>query len=603
MEYLSVGLNLVEKTKAAVADTNREFDHVSHQHNTLKLEIQKLTDYETQLEDENYELVKRLGLFEEEVEYLKTTNNKLEISRKDYEDKFDEAQLKSIEKQKEVALLKKEKSDLYVKLQGLEKSVELLESLNDHQKQDLLKDRQLVEGLQNSNKQLFLYKEELAAKKAECERLAMELNSLDLELKNTSIDLTNEQQQNNFLRKELSELRDKLSELEQQKRGFLNDIGVSKLGISTLNFSKMFHHDTSNNTHMNERAFNQPSSRESIVQVTRKAEAIDESKLFKTSPEKQDRAKLTENSFFNTDREQNKKSTLLRETDNRSYFNKNTNRGVSSVLRAEASLKVRESRMTSLLFAIGGDPDAQFDPRQDFMGISNDSKATAELVRLGSDFEPQCCYSDTIFLFNKSFRKTRVIIVITKSTLSFFNLRKNKLLKLYQLKSLRSITISASNYTLTVFHFDTQADLLIESYRRLEMMSYLNHMFKVSDLPKFELTVRKRFIVKTEPNQQIPNKIEVSDPNLKINMSFLQDAIRNSKKSGHLSRVGKNWFGGLSCTECFCLLSNIGIVLFKKYGVVVSDAGEETLCVPAGPRRDGDADGRPRVQERERIPA
>ena len=146
-------------------------------------------------------------------------------------------------------------------------------------------------------------------------------------------------------------------------------------------------------------------------------------------------------------------------------------------------------------------------------------------------------------------------------------MRKTKLMKLYLLKSLKGVTISADNFTLSVFQFEKQADILLESYRRLELISYINQMFHSNKLQKFSLVVRKRFIIKNDEKQKIPEKLEVSDPSISINLPFLQEAIRNSKKSGYLWREKKNWFGGHSVTEYFCLLSNIGIIYFKKYGV------------------------------------
>ena len=233
----------------------------------------------------------------------------------------------------------------------------------------------------------------------------------------------------------------------------------------------------------------------------------------------------------------------------------------------QGSLRVSNSRISNLLLAIGGYASGEnFNIKQDFMNMSSDPKVISELAKLGDEIEQNRCYSDTLFLFTKTFKKTRFIVVVTKYAISFFNLRKNKLMKLYLLKSLKGVTISANNFTLCVLHFENQADLLIESYRRLEFVSYVNQMFKVADIPKFDLTVRKRFILKTDVKQQVPEKIEVTDPNLKINLSFLQDAVRNSRKSGYLNRVSKHWYGSHN-SECFCLLSNIGLVYFKKYGV------------------------------------
>ena len=218
-----------------------------------------------------------------------------------------------------------------------------------------------------------------------------------------------------------------------------------------------------------------------------------------------------------------------------------------------------------MLNVAGGKPE--FNAMQDFMAMSTEDVVQTELQRMGdTTLAPQKCYSDSIFLFDKNFKKTRFIIVITSHSISFFNMKKTKMFKLFLLKSLKSISISTDNFTLSVFQFANQADLLTESYRRLEMISYLNQMFHESQLPKFNLVIRKRFIIKADPKQQVPEKLEVGDPNLKINLPHLQDTIRNAKKSGYLIGQKKSWYG-TSTTEYFCVLCNLGIILFKKYGV------------------------------------
>lgn len=552
-EFIVSGINLVDKARVFTAESNRDIDQLSHQNNTLKLEIKKLTEYEAQIQEENYELVRRLGLFEEEMDLTHGLISKLEKAKDNIEEKYDDEHLRLIEKLKELEVLKREKSDMQVKIGSLEKNLSLLESLAESQKEDLMKDREVVEGFNATSKQLTHYKVEFSKKQIEFEMIQLQLNSVNMNLKNCVIDLSNEQELNGSLRKEIRDLKERLNELETQKRGYIKDMGLSKLGISTLNFSKMFHHEAANNP---------SSNRESMVNVVRKND-LDSSNILKTRQERLDKLAVSEINLTAT--EKPPKASFFAPQSN---INKSTVFREPSLFRTqEKGQRIKESRISSMLFALGGsDPNENFDSCRDYMSLYSSPKISTELMRLGVKIEQQSCYSDTIFLFNKSFRKTRVIVLVAETTLSFFNLRKTKLLKLYQLKSLKGITISSSNYTLSVFHFQTQADLLVESYRRLELISYINHMFKNADLPRFELTVRKRFIVKTETSKQPPERIEVTDPNLKINVSFLQEAIRGSK-SGYLNRLSKNWFGGSSSTDCFCLLSNIGIVCFKKYGV------------------------------------
>ena len=129
-----------------------------------------------------------------------------------------------------------------------------------------------------------------------------------------------------------------------------------------------------------------------------------------------------------------------------------------------------------MLNQLGGNRQ-DFDVMQDFMGVSSVDKVVEELQRLGdTTLGPNKCYSDSVFLFNKTFVKSRFICVITSHSISFFNNKKSRLIKMFFLKALKSISISSDNFTLMVMHFDKQPDLLVESYRRLDLISYLNEM-------------------------------------------------------------------------------------------------------------------------------
>lgn len=567
MENLTKSLTLTKKAMALNLETSRERDHIMHQMNSLRLENTKLAEYEQELAAENYELMKRLGIFEEELNAANKETRKIEQTKEDIACKVDELQVKLLEKGVETENILREKNDLQVQVRSLTQSISLLEAITDNQREDIVKDRELFDSLENNNKQLQNYKQAFLDKRVECDKFEMKINSLETELRNRKAEAENENSFTLTLRKEIRDLKDKVAEYETLKKEYMNNLGVSKLGLSSLNFSKMFQHDANGGmtVPVSKPVSQMVSNRESIVKNAVKTD-IPESTVFAFTdkiPRKQEAPQVN---FFGVDESVvNFGNKFARDSEVNPYMNRES----IQRLTVGSSLRVSNSRISNLLMAIGNYANGtNFDIKQDYMNMSVDDKAVAELARLGDEIESHKCYSDTVFLFNKAFKKSRFIVVVTKYAISFFNLRKNKLMKLYLLKSLKGITISATNYTLCVFHFENQADLLLESYRRLEVISYINHMFKVTELPKFDLTVRKRFVLKSDVKKSAPERIEVSDPNLKINLSFLQDAVRNSRKSGYLTKVTKHWYG-VAPTEYFCMLSNIGLVCFKKYGVRV----------------------------------
>lgn len=357
----------------------------------------------------------------------------------------------------------------------MNQSINLLEAITDNQKEDMVRDREMVDNLESNNKNLQSYKQAYLDKKVECDQFELKINGLETELRNSRDDYLNEKDFGAILKREIRELKDKVAEYESLKKEYMNNLGVSKLGLSSLNFSKMFQHDGTGGTSIpvsipvSKSISRMVSNRESVVKVSTKTNTIPESTIFMISDKREVKDSAPQVNFFAVEDAMDKKKQIIRDSSPNPYMS------LKQSLMPQGSLRVSNSRISNLLLAIGGYANGEiFNIKQDFMGMSSDPKVISELAKLGDDIEANRCYSDTMFLFSKTFKKTRFIVVVTKYSISFFNLRKNKLMKLYLLKSLKGVTISANNFTLCVLHFENQADLLIESYRRLELVSYIN---------------------------------------------------------------------------------------------------------------------------------
>lgn len=629
IDKLGKSTSLIQKVKFKHGEYDRERDFMNHTINSLRLEITKFAEFEQELTGENAELLRRIAFFEEENKQMASVNKRIEAFKEDAQLQIDEYKAKYVLKSKECEELQREKADLQTRVKNLSTNLNVLEAITDSQREDIYKEKELTMDLEHATKQLVAYKETFAANKREIELLSLQLNKLESEKRTLKIDLENEQQFSSSARKELRELKDRLAELETQKREYMNNIGVSKLGISTLNISKFFGGADggvggSNGTNTSiPKAVEKFGGTKIAVNLPKPSQAklednpyFDDDEDFQSPAGKADPPRESIVNSKHTDRELGaseameppKKSPVFGgpfgnnlspmtppgavkgiqkspdqpvvdflgrhetpkftfdENDSDSKNNPYMDRP-SSIRPIASVLRVRDSRLSLVLNMVAGSKN-NFDAKQDFMNVSSSQKVLDELQRLGdTTLAPGRCFSDTIFVFNSQLKKTKVLIIVTPHSISFFNTKKTQLIKLYVLKSLKGVTISAENFTMSVLHFANQADLLLDSFRRLELISYVNQMFHENKYEKFTLTVRKRFVLKIDPKQQIPEKLEVSDPNLKINLAHQQDAIRNAKKSGFLSKPHKNWYGGTSLQEFFCLLTNLGLVYFKNYGV------------------------------------
>lgn len=146
-----------------------------------------------------------------------------------------------------------------------------------------------------------------------------------------------------------------------------------------------------------------------------------------------------------------------------------------------------------------------------------------------------------------------------------------------ELNNLTAMSIATKNCTLLSLHFATGADIVIENYRRIEIIIYCAQMMKEAGIELFKLMIRKNFWKSSSPKKGNQGKIEddapLKDVPLKdlekakkhLEVGFLQETIRNSKKTGFM-RMYKRGFFSSSFNEFYFILSDIGLIYFKKYG-------------------------------------
>lgn len=203
---------------------------------------------------------------------------------------------------------------------------------------------------------------------------------------------------------------------------------------------------------------------------------------------------------------------------------------------------------------------------KDYLNLSNNILLDETLTRFGDKNIGGKCLSDHIYVFGSKMKRKRMSILVTENGIYLFTGKRNKKLKLerrYPLKNLTQVTITAKNYTLTLFSFTSGYDLLIDSYRRLDIILYIAQVVKKSGNELFKLTYLQSFKLKKRDREEV--KIDYKK-NFKSQLPILQETFRNTYRCGYL-KIRKRRLFGYHFPEYFFMLSNIGIVYFKSYGV------------------------------------
>lgn len=220
---------------------------------------------------------------------------------------------------------------------------------------------------------------------------------------------------------------------------------------------------------------------------------------------------------------------------------------------------------------------AQFAKKKDFLNCHVRNKVIKDLQANGDTKFEGDCMSDFVFLYDKKLKKKRMCILVSDNNIYVYDYRNWKLIFTNELNNLTAVSIAARNCTLMSIHFATGSDLMLESYRRIDLILYCARNMKELKLPLFKLKIRKNFRQSATPAQgkdakpdddaplkDVPLR-DVEKAKKYMETGFLQETIRNSKKSGYL-RLHKKGLFGHSFTEYFFILSDLGLIYFKSYG-------------------------------------
>lgn len=222
----------------------------------------------------------------------------------------------------------------------------------------------------------------------------------------------------------------------------------------------------------------------------------------------------------------------------------------------------------------------QFPKKKDFLNCAERRILTETLTKYSDQIENSECFSDFVFLYDNKMKKRRVALLITVKHIYLLDLKSWKLMYVSEIRSLRAVSIASKNCVLFALHFTSGSDLLLENYRRIDIILYCSRILKEAELPLPKLQIRKKFSSVPE-GRDTEDKDKNSGPKIMLagvagkelekaqkaaNQNPLQETIRNSRKSGYLRYYKKSFLGGVSFNEAFFVLSDLGLVSFKKFG-------------------------------------
>ena len=215
----------------------------------------------------------------------------------------------------------------------------------------------------------------------------------------------------------------------------------------------------------------------------------------------------------------------------------------------------------------------QFSYKKDFLGCHLKKQVVNDLTRFGEgDTSDGEFFSDYVFVYNKKLKKKRVCFLVSKSFILIYDVSSWKVIFMNYLKCLDLVNISAKNCTQVSLHFSEGAEYLtLESYRRVEVIIYCARALKNRNYNLFKLKISKKFEGETKEQGNSAEKIRLPESLVRSGSSttsYLQETLRNAKKSGFLRVFKKGGiFGRDSFVENFAVLGELGLILFKEYGV------------------------------------
>lgn len=577
----------LEEQNVQTIQLNQEKDKLTRRIQQLDIEMKSFNDAHEEILMQNSEYYEKMARFEEIMSQIEEDKSSLDKKLTSLEDQNLELTRRTQNLTSELNQQKNQNAQQEKTIAALREQIKVNESINDYkdkEAQEGMEANQRVELLEAEIKEL---KKSLQEEKTRIEEKEGEAEGAQIETNQVKEELKKEREFVAGLRKEIHELRQKYADSMETRKQDLN--------VSNLMTSKMFNY-YKNRESVNNATPNVPPNLDKISlesAVRRPTNNGSESPLKAASnknPYLDDddaNGDSDPRPFGNLDNptsENPKKDQAPKEISQPKDTSEGLNfRSLPEPIKAnlrDSTMLVRESHFGHFLSAMGGN---NFSKKKDYLDICSNSKIRAEVFKKEGRVDLTECFSDYIFLYNKKLVKSRHLIVITAANIYILSL-KHRLLYSSPLSSLSNVSMACNNCTLlalTLTGSQKSKDIvLIESYRRIEVIVYCARGLRDKGLALFKLKVRQDFKAKSgnkngrttkkgdaeeddAPLKDIPQK-EIQKSKKNVEKSFLKETIRNAKKSGYLKILKKGIFS-TSFQEYFFVLCDLGLLYFRRY--------------------------------------
>ena len=155
--------------------------------------------------------------------------------------------------------------------------------------------------------------------------------------------------------------------------------------------------------------------------------------------------------------------------------------------------------MVKMIQEAEGDPEKVFSFKKDYLNACNNIKVIRMIGEFGDSDPEGFCMTDHVFLLNNKLKRKKIKLMVTNRSIFIFNPNHSwKIVRRYNLQDLKQVIVSAKNFTLTAFKFEKGFDMLVESYRRIDIVLYLAQRMKKAGIPIFRIVYLRDFNLKKE---------------------------------------------------------------------------------------------------------
>jgi len=243
----------------------------------------------------------------------------------------------------------------------------------------------------------------------------------------------------------------------------------------------------------------------------------------------------------------------------------------------QSSLNIRDSTINKFASTL---VQSGFCKNKDYIGVAQKKKVQDELIKEQEKAVGADCYSDSIFLLDAKKNKRRALLIIANGRLIVLNAEIWRVIYKQNLDKLDRVSVLSTSPVFLCLHFTGKEDLIMESFRRTEIVAYLAGVVKDLGFPLFKIAIVSN--VKIEAQVQSPQakpikntglvpqvslkEVEAEKVQKNIQAPHLQEAIRNARKSGFMRKYHKgNMLKKDTYEEYFFILTEVGLIYFRKY--------------------------------------